>query len=239
MFGCRHAPLALAPELERELAAAYAEPHRAYHTAAHIAEVLRWYDWVADEAGWHEPAAVYLAAVFHDAVYDPLAKDNEARSAALARRRLLGAAPAPAPAFGAAPAPAFDAAPTLADAPTFNATAAPALALDAAPALDRCVELILLTARHGALEPAAVGADTAHFLDCDTAILAAPPAEFDAYDAGVAAEYRRVPADAFRAGRRAFLTGLLARPRIFLSNRFHTRLDAAARANLARAAARY
>ena len=210
MFGCRHAPLALAPELERELAAAYAEPHRAYHTAAHIAEVLRWYDWVADEAGWHEPAAVYLAAVFHDAVYDPLAKDNEARSAALARR-LLGAAPA------------------LPD------TAALADAI----AIDRCVELILLTARHGALEPAAVGADTAHFLDCDTAILAAPPAEFDAYDAGVAAEYRRVPADAFRAGRRAFLTGLLARPRIFLSNRFHTRLDAAARANLARAAARY
>jgi predicted metal-dependent HD superfamily phosphohydrolase len=219
MFGCRHAPLALSPAIEQTLAAAYAEPHRAYHTAAHIAEVLRWYDWVADEVGWREPAAVYLAIAFHDAVYDPLAKDNEARSAALARQ-LLGAAPAPhaaSPGSGA-----------VSPVPT-------------AATLDRCAELILLTARHGALDPAAVAADpdAAHFLDCDTAILGAPPAEFDAYDAGVAAEYRQVPADAFRAGRRAFLSGMLARPRIFLSDLFHARLDAAARANLARAVARY
>jgi predicted metal-dependent HD superfamily phosphohydrolase len=209
MFGCRHAPLALPPEIERALAAAYAEPHRAYHTAAHIAEVLRWYDHVADTAGWRDPAAVYLAVLFHDAVYDPSATDNEARSAELARR-LAGAA-------GLAPA-----------------------AVEPA-ALDRAAELILLTARHGALDPAAVAADpdAAHFLDCDTAILGAPPAEFDAYDAAIAAEYARVPADAFRAGRGAFLARLLARPRIFLSELFHARLDAAARANLTRALARY
>lgn len=204
MFGCRHAPLALAPELERALAAAYAEPHRAYHDAAHVAEVLRWYDRVADEVGWRDPAAVYLAAVFHDAIYEPGAQDNEARSAELARR-LAGAAGIP-----------------------------PAV-------IDRCAELILLTARHGAIDPAALAADpdAAHFLDCDAAILGAPPAEFDAYDAAIAAEYARVPAAAFRAGRRAFLAGQLARPRIFLSELFHARLDAAARANLARAAARY
>jgi predicted metal-dependent HD superfamily phosphohydrolase len=204
MFDCRHAPLALPPELERALTAAYAEPHRAYHTAAHIAEVLRWYDHVADAAGWHDPAAVYLAVVFHDAVYEPLAKDNEARSAALARRLAGAAALAPA-------------------------------------AIDRCAELILLTARHGALDPASVASDpdAAHFLDCDTAILGAPPAEFDAYDAAIAAEYAPVPAAAFRAGRRAFLAGLLARPRIFLSELFHARFDAAARANLTRALARY
>jgi len=204
MLGSRHAPFALPPEIERVLAAAYAEPHRAYHTAAHIAEVLRWYDHVADTAGWHDPAAVYLAVVFHDAVYDPAAIDNEARSAELARQ-LAGAA-------GLAPA-----------------------------AIDRVAELILLTARHGKLDPAAVAADpdAAHFLDCDTAILGAPPAEFDAYDAAIAAEYAHVPAEAFRAGRRAFLAGLLARPRIFLSELFHARLDAAARANLTRALARY
>lgn len=199
LFGCRRAPLALPPEALQALAAAYTEPHRAYHTAAHIAEVLRWYDRVADEVGWRDPAAVYLAAVFHDAVYDPAAKDNEARSAELARRLAGALAPA---------------------------------------AIDRCGELILLTARHGAIEPAAVDADAAHFLDCDTAILGAPPAEFDAYDAAIAAEYRHVPAEAFRAGRRAFLAGMLARPRIFLSELFHARLDAAARSNLARALAR-
>ena len=49
MFGCRHAPLALPPEIERALAAAYAEPHRAYHTAAHIAEVL-WFTGKREEA---------------------------------------------------------------------------------------------------------------------------------------------------------------------------------------------
>ncbi|HWO24239.1 MAG TPA: hypothetical protein VNO30_36095 [Kofleriaceae bacterium] len=204
MFGCRHAPLALPPEIERALAAAYAEPHRAYHSAAHIAEVLRWYDHVADTAGWRDPVAVYLAVLFHDAVYDPSATDNEARSAELARQ-LGGAA-------GLAPA-----------------------------VLDRSAELILLTARHGALDPAAVAADpdAAHFLDCDTAILGAPPAEFDAYDAAIAAEYARIPAAAFRAGRGAFLARLLARPRIFLSELFHARLDAAARENLTRTLARY
>jgi predicted metal-dependent HD superfamily phosphohydrolase len=202
-FGCRRAPFALPPEIERALAAVYAEPHRAYHTAAHIAEVLRWYDHVADEVGWRDPAAVYLAALFHDAVYDPAAKDNEARSAELARR--------------------------------FAGSLAGSLA---PTAIDRCGELILLTARHGALEPSTVDADAAHFLDCDTAILGAPPAEFDAYDAAIAAEYRHVPAEAFRAGRRAFLAGMLARPRIFLSELFHARLDAAARGNLSRALAR-
>lgn len=203
MFSCRHAPLALPPEIERVLAAAYAEPHRAYHTAAHIAEVLRWYDHVADAVGWREPAAIYLAVVFHDAVYDPARTDNEARSAELARR--------------------------LADAAGID----PAV-------IDRSAALILLTARHGTLDSAvADDLDAAHFLDCDTAILGAPPAEFDTYDAAIAAEYARVPAEAFRAGRRAFLAGLLARPRIFLSELLHARLDAAARANLTRVLARY
>lgn len=188
MFGCRHAPLTLAPEVEARLAAAYAEPHRAYHTAAHVADVLRWFDDVADDGLWRDPAAVYLACVFHDAVYEPQAKDNEARSAAMARA-LVGAS-------------------------------------------DRTVELIELTARHGRLTPGDVDAEAALFLDCDLAILGAAPADFDAYDAAVAIEYQAVPAAAYRAGRRAFLAGLLARPRLFLSDRFHARLDGAARANL-------
>jgi predicted metal-dependent HD superfamily phosphohydrolase len=195
MFEARHAPLVLAPEVEGVLAAAYGEPHRAYHTAAHITEVLRWFDVVGDQAGWHDALAVYLAAVFHDAVYDPTRHDNEARSAQLARE--------------------------LARAP------------------ERTAELILLTARHGAIEPGAVDADAAHFLDCDTAILGAPPAEFDAYDAAIAAEYRHVPAAAFRAGRRAFLARMVARPHIFLTELFRSRLERAARANLERTLASY
>lgn len=68
-----------------ELAAAYDEPGRFYHTLDHLADVLRTIDDLADLA--RDPAAVRLAAWFHDAVYDPRALDNEERSAALAKAR--------------------------------------------------------------------------------------------------------------------------------------------------------
>ncbi len=90
MFECRHAPIVLPSSVVDELVRRYAEPQGAYHTAAHIAEVLRWFDWVDERAGWDAPIDAYLAAVFHDAIYEPLAKDNEARSASLARE-LAGA----------------------------------------------------------------------------------------------------------------------------------------------------
>ncbi len=196
MFACRHTPSQLPDIVVQRLATLYAEPHRAYHTAAHIADVLGWFDVVADAAGWRDPASVYLAIVFHDAIYDPIRADNEARSAALAVE-LVGAT-------------------------------------------HRVTELIELTARHGKLDPAEVGTDhdAAHFLDSDTAILGAPAAAFDAYDAAIRLEYRHVVDDAYRAGRGAFLASMLGRPRIFFSDFFHTRLDGAARANLARAIAR-
>lgn len=188
MFECRHQPLVLPEDVARELAAAYSEPHRAYHNATHIAELLAWFDRVADDVGWRAPAIVYAAIVFHDAIYDPTAKDNEARSAAWARRAGF---------------------------------------IDAAP-------LIEMTANHTAHEP---DHDAAHFLDADMAILGASTAHFDAYDAAIAREYSFVPADAFKAGRRAFLERMLAQPRLFYTPYFHDRLDAQARANLRRALA--
>jgi len=191
MFDCRHQPLRLPEPLVGQLAAAYGEPHRAYHDESHIAEVLAWFDRVADEVGWRQPAEVYVAIVFHDAVYRPGAKDNEARSALWARRASL---------------PVDE---------------------------DRVAELIELTARHGAI--ARADHDAALFLDCDMAILGAPADRFDAYDRAIAVEYAHVPAEAYLAGRHAFLAGLAAQPRIFLSDYFHDRLDAQTRANLARA----
>ena len=108
----------------------------------------------------------------------------------------------------------------------------PGAGVDAA----RVAALIALTARHGTLSPEAVDRDAALFLDCDMAILGAEPAVFDAYDRGIAAEYRgHVPGWLFRVNRRRFLKGLLARERIFLSDFFHERLDARARSNLRRA----
>lgn len=111
---------------------------------------------------------------------------------------------------------------------------------DAGVDADRVAELIRLTARHGGFTSADFAGDAAddamQFLDCDMAILGAGPAAFDAYDRGIAAEYRgHVPAWVFKLNRRRFLKALLGRERIFLSDFFHHRLDAQARINLRRA----
>lgn len=67
------------------LAARYTEPHRRYHTLEHIGEVLSGIDELLAAGEPAEDAcAIELAAWFHDAVYEPEAGDNEARSAQLA-----------------------------------------------------------------------------------------------------------------------------------------------------------
>ena len=190
-----------------EIEAAYATPPRAYHDFGHVREVLRHYDAVAAGPGWVQPLEVRLAVLYHDAIYEAGRSDNEARSAELAVEGI--------------------------------AHWLPDAGIDAA----RVAELIVLTARHGQHAPQDFGKtagadDTRHFLDCDMAILGAEPATFDAYDRGIAAEYRgKLPGWLFRNRRRAFLKALLARERIYLSDFFHARLDAQARANLRRAIA--
>ncbi|MFF1969950.1 hypothetical protein ACFVW5_41255, partial [Streptomyces sp. NPDC058232] len=64
----------------------WAEPHRRYHTTAHLTAVLDRIDTLAGHAA--DPDAVRLAAWFHDAVYRPDRSENEERSAALAERAL-------------------------------------------------------------------------------------------------------------------------------------------------------
>jgi len=74
------------------LLARYREPHRQYHTVAHLAEVLTAVDELLARApaALEDPRAVRFAAWFHDAVYDPRAAAgaNETASAALAARVL-------------------------------------------------------------------------------------------------------------------------------------------------------
>ncbi len=69
------------------LVAAYSGPDRHYHNLEHLAEMLR----VAGRLAAHteDPVAVQLAIWFHDVVYDPRAKDSEARSADLAIETLF------------------------------------------------------------------------------------------------------------------------------------------------------
>jgi predicted metal-dependent HD superfamily phosphohydrolase len=68
------------------LASAYAEPHRAYHNADHINDCLHRFDEFRTECD--HPDEVELAIWYHDVVYDPLAKTNEAASAEFATRHL-------------------------------------------------------------------------------------------------------------------------------------------------------
>lgn len=198
-------PFVLGDAQRAALETAYAMPPRAYHDFHHVGEVLRHYDEVAAGGGWMQPREVALAVLYHDAIYEPGRSGNEARSARFALDQI--------------------------------AQWLPEAGIDA----QRVAQLIELTARHGRFEPAEFDGDPAPedarlFLDCDMAILGAEPAVFDAYDRGIAAEYRgKLPAWLFRLNRRRFLKGLLARERIFLSDFFHARLDARARANLRRA----
>ena len=60
----------------------YSNPPRAYHNLNHIEACLVEYEKV--KLKLHDPASVFLAIVFHDIIYDPKNKDNEARSADLA-----------------------------------------------------------------------------------------------------------------------------------------------------------
>lgn len=64
-----------------EIRAAYAEPHRAYHTAHHIAACLRLVDDPDVKRRSARRSEIEAAIWWHDLVYDTHAKDNEEKSA--------------------------------------------------------------------------------------------------------------------------------------------------------------
>ncbi len=78
--------------LRTELAAFYQVEGRHYHNLTHVEAMLA----LAKDSVQllHDPQAVEAAIWFHDAIYDSRAKDNEAKSAALAEERLAGRASA-------------------------------------------------------------------------------------------------------------------------------------------------
>ena len=114
--------------------------------------------------------------------------------------------------------------------------AAEALARLGAPGtLATVVSDLILATRHQAV-PARP--DAAILVDIDLAILGQPAAIFDAYEAGIRAEYGWVAEEDFRLGRSKVLRGFLRRPRIYATEYFHEALERAARENLARSLAR-
>lgn len=77
-------PLVLPAEQWRSLHAAYAASPRAYHHFGHVQDVLAHYRAIDAGIGWHRPHEVWLAVLYHDAVYVPGRSDNEVASAGLA-----------------------------------------------------------------------------------------------------------------------------------------------------------
>jgi predicted metal-dependent HD superfamily phosphohydrolase len=198
------APLTLPTAVLSTLEAAYATPPRAYHDFQHVQEVLRHFAAISAGPGWTQPAEVYLAALYHDAIYEAGRKDNESRSAGLAMAQIAQWLPEV----------GIDA---LRVAELINLTArhgqfAPGdfgddgLALDTRHFLD--------------CDMAILGAEPAAFDAYDRGI----EEEYRGH----------VPAFLYRLNRKRFLKGLLARERIYLSDWFHHRYDAQARDNLRR-----
>ena len=164
----------------------YAEPIRAYHTLTHVEECLRAYDGSGVYDPWLE-----LALWLHDVIYDPRAYDNEAGSAALARRWILTA----------------DLAPQVADA----------------------VATAILATEHRSVP---TDGREALIQDIDLAIFAASRAQLFEYERQIRHEYSWVPADQYATGRRAVLSGFLARPQLYWTARYRQGLERIARSNL-------
>ena len=69
-----------------ELAQAYCQPHRSYHTLEHIGEMLKITGKLG--RGLPHPIELNLAVWYHDVVYDPHSKTNEEDSATVAEEQL-------------------------------------------------------------------------------------------------------------------------------------------------------
>ncbi len=102
-----------------------------------------------------------------------------------------------------------------------------------APTRARVVALIMATAQH---EPEA--GDHALMISIDLAILGAAPADYDAFERAIRAEYAHVPEAAYVRGRTEGLARFLARPLIYPCRPVGEVLEMQARSNLERTLAR-
>ncbi|CAM3596888.1 hypothetical protein GCM10016272_20750 [Psychrobacter glaciei] len=96
--------------------------------------------------------------------------------------------------------------------------------------------LIMMTATHqlDALADDDKCSDAAYLLDMDLSVLGAAWSEYEAYASAVRKEYAHVPATDYCIGRTAVLKGLLAHPRLYLTDYYFERLEKQARDNIKR-----
>lgn len=92
------------------------------------------------------------------------------------------------------------------------------------------IDALIMATCHRALP---VGTDQQLLVDIDLAILGAPPARFQEYEAQVRAEYAWVPRWVYRRKRREVLQEFLAREPIYSLPALRAELEAQARDNLA------
>jgi predicted metal-dependent HD superfamily phosphohydrolase len=81
-------PLILPTPMLEELLKLYQTPKRFYHTIDHIIEVFKEYKILSRQGYWQHPKEVYLAILYHDAIYEYGAKDNELQSALIAKKSI-------------------------------------------------------------------------------------------------------------------------------------------------------
>ena len=98
-------------------------------------------------------------------------------------------------------------------------------------ALVSTVRDLVLDTRHD-VEPASD--DGRLISDIDLAILAADQGRFDAYEQAIRREYSELPGPIYRSGRLAIIDSFLSGTTIYLTERFRSRYETAARTNLGR-----
>jgi len=76
--------------------------------------------------------------------------------------------------------------------------------------------------------------DAAYLLDMDLSILGAPWSTYEQYAQAIRQEYAHVADDNYHDGRTAVLRGLLAHPKLYLTDYYYNQLEAQARDNINR-----
>jgi len=99
-----------------------------------------------------------------------------------------------------------------------------------AAGIEHCTKLILATKGHSRDSDS----DINHFTDADLSILGGEEAAYDDYARNVRKEYSIYPDMIYKPGRRKVLQHFLAMPKIFKTDLFFDRYEAAARKNLRR-----
>lgn len=172
----------------------YQSPGRVYHAWSHVVDCVDKLRTFPCESG----RSVFLALLFHDAVYAPGKSDNEEQSAEDATRLLKQHSSLPEGEMAE-------------------------------------VSRFIRATKHHRAAPGEKSRDLQATLDIDMSILGAPAEAYRAYAEGVRREYCPVVTSEalFAAARVAFLSNVLAQPKIFHTADGIARWESTARENIA------